>query len=248
VNRAALFVSPHLDDVAFSCGGTLIRLIREGWQVRLCTVFTASVVWPQGFALACQLDKGLSADMDYMALRRMEDDEFARLAGVADSCHLNFMEAPHRGYRDAADLFLGVHHGDEVWRELAGELTELAQDCGAIFAPQGLGNHVDHLQVILALQQAGLSDRAVWYTDTPYAIRFPSACPSPLLSGDLKKQSVTIELQRKIEGCRAYRTQVPFQFGSEERMERKLVEFHGRQGGYSETFLTDSRSDFSSLV
>ena len=107
MSHSALFLSPHLDDVAFSCGGTLTRLIAEGWQVRLCTVFTASVPDPQGFALACQMDKGLAADVDYMALRRAEDDEFARLAGVLDSIHLTYREAPHRGYSDAPDLFRG---------------------------------------------------------------------------------------------------------------------------------------------
>ena len=28
-----LAVSPHLDDAAFSCGGTLARLARAGWEV-----------------------------------------------------------------------------------------------------------------------------------------------------------------------------------------------------------------------
>ena len=58
----ALFLSPHLDDVAFSCGGTLLRLTDDPrWRVVLCTVFTASVADPQGFALRCQTDKGIAA-------------------------------------------------------------------------------------------------------------------------------------------------------------------------------------------
>ena len=69
----ALFLSPHLDDVAFSCGGALLRLTDDpDWRVVLCTVFTASVPDPQGFALRCQTDKGIPAEVDYMALRRTE--------------------------------------------------------------------------------------------------------------------------------------------------------------------------------
>ena len=60
----ALALSPHLDDAAFSAGGTLVRLAAGGWQVVMATVFTASVADPQGFALACQLDKGLSAEVE----------------------------------------------------------------------------------------------------------------------------------------------------------------------------------------
>ena len=66
-------VSPHLDDAAFSVGGTLAALAAAGHQVTVLTCFTASVPHPAGFALACQLDKGLPADVDYLALRRAED-------------------------------------------------------------------------------------------------------------------------------------------------------------------------------
>ncbi len=75
----ALFLSPHLDDVAFSCGGTLLRLTDDPrWRVALCTIFTASVPDPQGFALRCQTDKGIPAEVDYMALRRAEDAALRR--------------------------------------------------------------------------------------------------------------------------------------------------------------------------
>ena len=57
----ALALSPHLDDAAFSCGGTLAALAAEGWEVAVATLFTASVEAPTGFALACQTDKGLPA-------------------------------------------------------------------------------------------------------------------------------------------------------------------------------------------
>ena len=246
--RSALFLSPHLDDVAFSCGGTVIRLVEEGWRVRLCTVFTASVPEPKGFALACQLDKGLNADVDYMALRRAEDHDFARLAGVVDPLHLPYREAPHRGYENAADLFGGIHDGDEIRRELADRFTELATGAEIIFGPQGLGNHVDHLQVIRALEAADLIARTVWYTDIPYAIRYPEARPSGLLPGGLREQSCAIDLQRKIACCSAYRTQVPFQFGSDEGMAAQLTRFHVRERGYGETFLADTEILASSLA
>ena len=61
-----LFLSPHLDDVAFSCGATVAKLARDGRAV-VATMFTASVAAPRGFALACQTDKGLPEDADYMA-------------------------------------------------------------------------------------------------------------------------------------------------------------------------------------
>ena len=92
----ALAISPHLDDAVFSAGGALARYARDGWRVVVATVFTASVQNPSGFALACQMDKGLSAEIDYMALRREEDAAACRVIGAVPAW-LPFPEAPHRG-------------------------------------------------------------------------------------------------------------------------------------------------------
>ncbi len=77
----ALALSPHLDDAVFSAGGLLASLAAQGWRVVMATTFTQSVPDPKGFALACQLDKGLGPEVDYMALRRDED----RAAAAASS-------------------------------------------------------------------------------------------------------------------------------------------------------------------
>jgi LmbE family N-acetylglucosaminyl deacetylase len=242
----ALFISPHLDDVAFSCGGTLSRLVQNGWRVVLCTIFTRSVPDPQGFALACQTDKGIAPDVDYMALRRAEDEQFATIAGVTEWLHLPHVEAPHRGYNAAPELFTGLHADDQIWEQLVGELRRLDATYAPnlFFAPQGLGNHVDHLQVIKAVLAAELADRTCWYRDTPYIIRQPTAAPSTLLPHGLHEQGVTIDhtLERKIAGCCAYTTQLGFQFGGAVEVDRKLRALHRREaervhmGGYAEVF------------
>jgi LmbE family N-acetylglucosaminyl deacetylase len=196
----ALFLSPHLDDVAFSCGGTLIKLADEKWQTILCTIFTKSVPDPQGFALACQLDKGLLTEIDYMQLRRAEDAEFASIANVSKLTHLDFAEAPHRGYNSAPDLFDGIHKGDEIWREVAVEISEIVKEFepSVIFAPQGIGNHVDHLQTIKAILSNDVATQIFWYRDTPYAIKNPQANPSGLLPNNLKKEKIDMQEANEI--------------------------------------------------
>ena len=239
MDRSALFISPHLDDVAFSCGGTLIRLVEEGWRVCLCTVFTASVENPQGFALACQLDKGLSAEVDYMALRRKEDEQFAQIAGAPPVLHLPFYEAPHRGYNSASDLFSGPHEDDVISRELTPILKELAGDYSVVFAPQGIGSHVDHLQVIQAINAGDLSTKTTWYRDTPYVIKNPSAPPSSLLpeAAHFQAFSITSTIDQKIEACTAYETQIEFQFGGKHELDKKLRHFHAAE---AQQHLTES--------
>ena len=224
----ALLLSPHLDDVAFSCAATARHLLRGGWQVQLVTVFTASVENPQGFALACQLDKGLAPDVDYMKLRRAEDDEFCRIVGIENTAHWPLCEAPHRGYESAPELFAGIREGDEIWKFIA-ERLDAIETPDAVFAPQGLGNHADHLQVIRAVRARGWDAQTFWYRDTPYAIRQPTATPSALLPEKLSGGFVAFdeaELEIKIAGCCVYGSQIGFQFGGADGVAAQLRAFH----------------------
>ena len=216
----ALFVSPHLDDVAFSCSGILARLRGRGWRVVVATVFTRSVPNPTGFALACQLDKGLPLEIDYMALRRAEDADFGRLLGVDSLLWLDLPEAPHRGYDSAPALFAGVHPDDTIGGEVVARLDEVVAQVRPdwIFAPQGIGNHADHRQVIRAVvdRPAWLA-RLAWYRDLPYAAKFPTAPAAPDLPADRVEVFVPLNPANraaKVAASACYRTQVPFQFGS----------------------------------
>ena len=249
----ALFLSPHLDDVAFSCGGTLLRLTGDPrWRVVLCTIFTASVPEPQGFALRCQTDKGIPREVDYMALRRTEDEAYAAFASVHDARRWGYREAPHRGYESPADLFAGVRDDDAVGQPLEHDLAALDDDIqpDLVFAPQGLGNHADHLQTIRAALAVWPVERIAWYRDTPYAIREPGARPAGWLrlEEDLFPCRVPLPsavLERKIAGCALYASQIGFQFGGSAALREKLTAFHEREAGadspaaaaYAETFL-----------
>ena len=224
----AILLSPHLDDVAFSCAATARHLLRGGWDVQLVTVFTGSVANPQGFALACQLDKGLAPDVDYMKLRRAEDLEFCRIVGLENTEHWPLREAPHRGYESAPELFAGIKDGDEIWKLIAEKLEEIATP-DTVFAPQGLGNHVDHLQVIRAVRARGWDAQTFWYRDTPYAIRQLAATASELLPDKLSGGFVLFdeaELETKIAGCCAYASQIGFQFGGPDGVAAQLRAFH----------------------
>lgn len=246
--KTALFISPHLDDVVFSCGGMLAKMRIEGWRTILCTVFTKSVVNPKGFALACQLDKNLAPDVDYMKLRRAEDFRAARILNVSEVLHLNFAEAPHRGYESAPELFAGVKPSDKIHTAIAETfalLDEIHQP-QAIFAPQGLGNHCDHLQTIDAALATFDSTKIGWYFDTPYVIRQPEAANYHRLSPKLTRSQIdiTAEISAKISACAEYKSQIDFQFGGAERLDRSLRHFHAFSPAdgeiyYAENFLAE---------
>ena len=213
-----LAVSPHLDDAAFSVGATLAALAGDGHEVTVVTCFTRSVPDPSGFALACQLDKGLPPDVDYMALRRAENDAAMAVLG-ASPVYLGLPEAPHRGYTIAADLFAGVHEDDQVWRSLGAALE--GHDADLWLAPQALGGHVDHLQVLRAV--AGLDRPVLWWRDSPYVLRDPAAVPGPELPGGLAEVHLPQDLDRRADACACYPTQLGFQFGGVAQMRTALA-------------------------
>lgn len=198
----ALAFSPHLDDAAFSCGGTLARLAQAGWEVTVCTVFTRSVPHPTGFALACQTDKGLGAEVDYMALRR-EEDRSACAALGARPLWLDWPEAPHRGYHTAAALFGALHDSDPT-----PTLPDLQADL--LLAPQAVGGHVDHVLLARALRNE--TRPILWWTDFPYATRPDAARPVDLSA--LPEHRVRGDAPARLAACAAYSTQIGYQFGS----------------------------------
>ena len=228
----ALFLSPHLDDVAFSCGGLLAQLADAGWHTVMATAFTATVLPATGFALACQTDKGLDPSVDYMALRRDEDQAAAAILGVSELRWLDFPEAPHRGYGSAPELFGAIAAHDDVWRPLAERVSALLAELqpGLVLAPQGCGHHVDHRQMIHAVLQAAPQNLA-FYRDTPYAIRNPDAASDvsiPGLTGCV--YGIAEGLERKIAASCSYVSQIGFQFGGPAALAAALREFAVREG------------------
>lgn len=156
------FLSPHVDDVAFSLGAALLDG-RLGGGV-LVNVFSVS---------NCTAD---DADRDVArvsALRRAEDRAFlARLPVALDAIYLDRLDAPLRlnvpedevcrvppPAPDDPEVALLV---EALRRQEAGE--------GLLLAPLGLGGHVDHaLAHQAACTVAAEKWRVAFYEDLPYA-------------------------------------------------------------------------------
>ena len=171
-----IFLAPHYDDVALSCGGTVAGLADSEVKPLIVTVFGGT---PQGplteFARDMHERWGVGPG-DAVVMRRREEKCAERALG-AESIWLDFLDAIYRGsrYTSDPDIF-GELHRDETGlsEEVLDTLTErlsLDSDRSHIFyVPLAIGNHVDHqhtLKVGNALASAGFD---VWaYEDFPYA-------------------------------------------------------------------------------
>ena len=215
--KRVLAVSPHLDDAVFSAGGTLAQHADAGDEVTVLTCFTGNVARPAGFALACQLDKGLDETADYMALRRNEDVAACTEIG-AKALHWPFLEAPHRGYESAEALFGGVLGSDAIEAKLAPALAEVMATLqpDLVYGPWGVGNHVDHIVVRSALER--VASEFIWWEDYPYAMR-ETQPPSGIHRRAISQRFA----ERKIAATLCYESQIGFQFGGTNKARRALA-------------------------
>ena len=199
----------------------------------LATAFTRSVHNPTGFALACQTDKGLAVDVDYMALRRQEDAACGQALGIEAVRWLDFAEAPHRGYDTAAQLFAPPHMSDSVVQPLSQALSALCRELqpAITFAPLALGAHVDHVQLQRAVRlAAGAQAPVAWYRDMPYAMRLGDDAGCDADSANAAVALGDRNLQAKLDGCACYASQLGFQFGGVQDMRAALTSFAHAEG------------------
>ena len=212
-----LAISPHLDDAIFSAGATLAQHVADGDDVTIITCFTGNVAQPQGFALACQLDKGLSASVDYMALRRAEDAAACAALG-ARHMHLPHLEAPHRGYDSAPALFAGVLTSDGMAADLRASLAAILahEQPDILYGPMAVGDHVDHIIVREVLEEK--ASQGLLWEDFPYAMRNDQ----PAADAECRHPA-DVMLEKKINAAACYTSQIPFQFGSLEEMRHAMA-------------------------
>lgn len=172
-----VYVSPHLDDAALSCGGTIFQQTQAGEEVLVVNVFAGLPEYDQLSAFARAKHAVWGSPGDVVAARRAEDEAALSILG-ADAVYWAYGDAIYRVegdralYPSEAGIFGDV---DPAEADLPAELADrveaiLDRWAGAIcYAPLGIGHHVDHLIV----REAGLvlaeRGRRVWfYEDFPY--------------------------------------------------------------------------------
>jgi len=175
-----------------SCGALLTELARTG-PVTVMTVFTSALP-PARWALAARKDLrnlGISDAVSYFKDRRAEDIAVLKEAG-ASWVHLGFTDALFRRVgetngKDTGRAAYPTFRFDASVGRIASSDADLAAKVGvmvretaaaskamAVFAPLGIGRHVDHVITRNAVATSGID--AVYYSDFPYSqYRKPNA-------------------------------------------------------------------------
>jgi LmbE family N-acetylglucosaminyl deacetylase len=256
--RRILALSPHLDDVALSVGGTVARVVENrAADVVICTVFTADTPDP---TLTSPVIEELNALWNLgaapFAARREEDVAAAARLG-ARYMHGDKLDAIYRTGRDGACLyptksaiFSDPAPADDVVASVKGLLADWLDDVkpDAILCPLAIGRHVDHVVTSESFRavaaERGL--RVFLYEDFPYCTgRFPGIRPDSV-EATLKRtrwnvgspETISVDLSAKLDAVAKYESQVKGLFSTSQEMETLFKDYMAsreRPGDFGET-------------
>lgn len=233
MTRPILLLSPHFDDGALSCGGTLGCWARGGREVAVVTLFAGASPGPVPPFGAVQ-HRMWGSPPAPNRLRRAEDHAAYLRLGIEKIHHLEVPDAVYRGaaaggaYYDSEAAIFGPVRPEE--RDLAAEivarLAPLIRARGRILAPLGAGGHVDHRIARRVGERLAAAGRSVtFYEELPY-VESPGALDSALGERERwRPQILRLDpqaLEAKIAAVAYYRTQIPVLYGDERQMEHRV--------------------------
>lgn len=227
-----LFLSPHLDDAVWSCGGRIAHLTRRGAKVVVATVFSGL------------LDQQPNDGWRRIANNRFRANENRAALRVlgAESLNLGFIEAALRRKRGeefiyptlASVLNSEYSAGESILPFLVGDISLLLLDAWeSINVPVAIGTHVDHALVRRAAEQA-TDKRLTYYEDFPYVFDMNLTVGLTAGTFDLAEE----DLHRWLEAGRLYRSQVLWLFKTpmafQEAVIRRAAIYHSSRVRYAE--------------
>jgi LmbE family N-acetylglucosaminyl deacetylase len=237
-----LFVSPHLDDIALSCGGLARRLAVKGQRVMVATLCTADRPAGQPLSATAQHVHGewqLGDDLPY-AIRRAEDEAGCAVLG-AEPLHLGLLDAIYR-HDDAGaplyhpDTFMGGQVAEHDWQHffpaLKTALQPLIRSAQRVYAPLSIGGHVDHVLARQAIEETAGDTQVAYYEDYPYAGKTDwqnSGVTMGLAPATLSLSED--EIATRILAISQYPSQMFALFGQEATMPGKVRQYVGQAGG-----------------
>jgi LmbE family N-acetylglucosaminyl deacetylase len=182
-----VYLSPHFDDVALSCGGLVHQQTAAGEQVLVITIFAGRPDYGNLGPFAREMHALWGNPPDILETRQAEDLQAMQTLG-ADYVRLGYLDALYRQERssgallyDDEEALFGPPDRSERYlpQELAEAIVELlplddppfdqAHAGLQLYAPLAAGGHVDHrLTFAAALHLVAAGFEVFFYEDLPY--------------------------------------------------------------------------------
>jgi LmbE family N-acetylglucosaminyl deacetylase len=235
-----IYLSPHLDDVVFSCAGIIHEQLLNSDTVEIWTIFAGDP--PANHPLttfARSLHERWGVENKAVFSRRAEDRDACEYLGVSYK-HLNFADCIYRRYPQTGkpvinndeDLFKNPISKEKILiEEIYKHLNKMIPEKSRLIIPLGVGNHIDHLITRTVAEK--LKNSTAYYADFPYA-----AVKGKEILQQVNGKLTPLKFSLSAEGLRLwqrsaafYQTQLNSFWGSPVEMEQALLEYSKTQFG-----------------
>ncbi len=237
-----IFLSPHLDDVVYSCGGTLGVQVSSGLRPLVITIFggpppSNTQLSPYAQHLHSKWGTDPTKGANGVIETRRKEDATALEYLQTDYLWLDYPDAIYRGnpayYTSHQQLIGGeVHPADQAIEKQLGQLLLDIQSGlpdAVWYAPLGIGRHIDHQIVCSAadrLVQHGI--KVYFYEDFPYVLR-DGALQERIedLGASYEPNLVEVSefLPVRQEAAKMYASQITSNFGSQENLIQSMDKY-----------------------
>jgi len=228
-----VYFSPHLDDAIFSCGGIIVRQVKENNQVAIWSFFTADPPANNLTYFARILHHRWGKKGNPYQQRREEDIEACRLLSV-EWRHFDYRDCIYRYYpsnnaplvRKKADLFHPVKEPEiELEESISQTIRDILSPQDQVVLPLEAGGHIDH--VLVKAIGDKLTNKKYYYPDFPYAGKLVSIgdlhLPLGATANRFQLESGEIDLWKK--AAKTYRSQISSFWKSEKVLEEDIDHF-----------------------
>jgi len=240
-NYRHIYLQPHFDDAALSCGGAIALQSLTGQRALVITVFGGAPpadLATSVFAGQTQQMMNLGVSAAEAVQQRRAEDEAALTPLGADVLWLDYLDAIYRGspayYQGNEALFGVVNPGDvSLDEELSALFLNIHERAplAAIYAPLGVGHHVDHQLCCSAADRLAQRKLNVkFYEDFPYVAQAGALETRQRELGMVMEPEmveISVQLRQKEEAVAQYKSQVVQLFGSEDQMRQSLRSYSG---------------------
>lgn len=174
-----VYLSPHFDDAALSCGGLIWEQVQAGETAHVWTICAGTA--PEELSVFAQsLHTRWKTGMEAVDQRRNEDIASCRLMGaqfrhyaIPDCIYRKDPEGKTFLYDSEEAIFGKLHPAEmnlveSLSENLLQDITRLAPQPCVLVCPLALGNHVDHQLTRLAAEATGIP--LYYYADYPYVL------------------------------------------------------------------------------
>ena len=189
-----LYLSPHFDDAALSCGGQIPTLTAAGQSVLVVTITGGEPAVDSPSDTVQQLHERWATSLlaegrpseaaELMVAQRRAEDRAALAVLGAEWRHLPFLDCIYRcgpdgdaHYPGPLDMFGPPNPDDDDTLTALAEAFAALPPAGRVYLPLGVGGHVDHLATRRAAERVFAAPR--YYEEYPYTAR-PGALAAAL--------------------------------------------------------------------